>query len=43
MWVHRQDAAGIVSRTDGQFVFSPNENQAPLWRDVLQWENYYEL
>ena len=25
----------------GQFVFPPGESKAPLWRDVLQWEDYY--
>ena len=25
----------------GQLVFSPAENKTPLWRDVLQWEDYY--
>ncbi len=25
----------------GQFVFPPTESKAPLWRDVLQWEDYY--
>lgn len=25
----------------GKFVFSAAESKAPLWRDVLQWEDYY--
>ncbi len=25
----------------GQFVFSQGESKAPLWRDILQWEDYY--
>jgi len=25
----------------GKFVFSSDESKAPLWRDVLQWEDYY--
>ena len=25
----------------GQFVFPSGESKAPLWRDVLQWEDYY--
>lgn len=25
----------------GKFVFPSNEGKAPLWRDVLQWEDYY--
>ena len=24
----------------GQFVFSSNDSKGPLWRDVLQWEEY---
>jgi 4-nitrophenol 2-monooxygenase / 4-nitrocatechol 4-monooxygenase, reductase component len=25
----------------GRFVFPAHERKAPLWRDVLQWEDYY--
>jgi flavin reductase (DIM6/NTAB) family NADH-FMN oxidoreductase RutF len=25
----------------GKVLISPAENKAPLWRDVLQWEDYY--
>jgi flavin reductase (DIM6/NTAB) family NADH-FMN oxidoreductase RutF len=25
----------------GKFVLPSNESKAPLWRDVLQWEDYY--
>jgi hypothetical protein len=25
----------------GKFVFSPAESKAPLWHNVLQWEDYY--